>query len=67
MIEPLVTLILAERGMGERILAAHRDDGAGRCAGCVQHDRPSPTHPCVLRSHAENAAAVRADVTRAAQ
>ncbi len=34
MIGPLVTLILVDPGMAERVLGAHVDDGAGRCARC---------------------------------
>jgi hypothetical protein len=59
MIEPLVALIAGEPGMAERILDAHVDDGSGRCARCVQHDRPGAAHPCVIRSHAQRALAVR--------
>lgn len=58
MIEPLVTLIIGQPGMAERILAAHVDDGTGRCTGCVQHDRPGAAHPCVIRKHALQAVAV---------
>lgn len=55
MIGPLVALIIAEPGMAERILAVHIDDNTGRCAGCVQHDRPAAAHPCVIRNHALHA------------
>lgn len=44
--------------MAERILAAHDDDGAGRCVGCVHCNRPAAEHPCVLRRHALHAVTV---------
>ena len=59
MIGPLVALINGEPGMAERILAVHIDDSTGRCAGCVQHDRPAASHPCVIRNHALHAISVR--------
>jgi hypothetical protein len=59
MIGPLITLILGDPGMTERILAAHVDDGTGRCTRCVAHDRPAARHPCVLRNHALHARVVR--------
>jgi hypothetical protein len=39
-----------------RLLAEHRDDGNGRCAGCRLPGYGSPgagRHPCVLRTLAE--------------
>jgi hypothetical protein len=67
MIEALVALIIGQPGMAERILAAHVDDGKGRCSGCVQHGRPGAPHPCVIRSHALQALAVRSTDHRAAR
>ena len=58
MIGPLTVLILGDPGMVQRILAAHDDDGTGRCTGCLQHNRPAAAHPCVLRSHALHAVAL---------
>lgn len=52
MIDALVTFIVGEPGLAERLLAAHVDDGKGRCCGCVQYDRPRVAHPCVIRNHA---------------
>lgn len=59
MIEPLVTLILVDPGMAERIVDAHVDDGAGRCSRCVVHNRPAAGHPCIIRMHALYALTVR--------
>ncbi|MGI5127176.1 hypothetical protein ACQEVB_10230 [Pseudonocardia sp. CA-107938] len=45
--------------MADRILAVHVDDGTGRCARCVVHDRPAAVHPCVHRNHALHARTVQ--------
>lgn len=59
MIEPLVQLILSEVDLARRLLLQHHDDGTGRCAGCRTTDRPPPLHPCIIRTHAGEAARTR--------
>lgn len=59
MIGPLIALILGDPGMADRILSVHVDDGRGRCAHCVVHNRPAAEHPCTHRAHALHALAVR--------
>ena len=56
MIEPLVEFIANQPGLTARLLARHRPDRSGRCRGCRQYDRTTPTHPCPLHLHARAAA-----------
>jgi hypothetical protein len=46
---PLVQMILSQPGMAERLLAAHADDGRGRCGGCpVGGQQGQHSWPCTI-------------------
>ena len=54
--DPLVTLIISEPGMAERLLAVHADDGTRRCRVCSGgHQSGRYSWPCAIHRAAEQA------------
>ena len=55
-VDELVTLMAAEPGMAQRLLAVHTDDGTGRCRVCTSGAQAARQHwPCPLHGLAERA------------
>lgn len=62
---PLVALIVSQPGMSARLLAAHGDDGRGRCRVCSDGAQAGRHRwPCTIHRHATEAGEVERCQTR---
>ncbi len=55
MFEALVEFLMDRPESRTKLIAEHRNDGAGKCRGCAAGLRPRPPWPCLLRMAADTA------------